>query len=389
MFISRAASIFFLRLSIICVMMALPLHYTNAQEESVITSATENQSFEDEATDKPVKTGDNVSTIPLFQRLLQNSASVDAPNADVTQAASQPEDVNQEATIQMVWQGSLMFDPKEAEYVRNAILSNEIKISLKDLIPELYPEEDTTIKEIPTFSDPDIIQNRINSSISPLDNLSESVEETPVETLKKPLLYLNSVAYFSASNWILWINGQKTSYGETHPDVSIAAVKKNQVAFVWLESKIDQIYPNWKDDFYPMEDERFWTNGYNIVIDKREVSATNSANEDVSKVKDNIIFMLYPHQTFDAASLTILEGKHTASTASPASTSQPQDSFAEDGSFFEGNAEFIEEDTATPSPVKTINKPHLASKRARTFGKKARIRNERTVKALQNLLRTY
>lgn len=212
---------------------------------------------------------------PILEEVLSTGKN---PTTPVKQKAPAPIKVNKNA-----WKsGSVMFEDKYVGWVKEAIKAHEKGVQLEILLPEVFPpqgQQDVVAPPTPEQQTP-----------------TEPVETVPVVEAPKeaPVFYLKSIMYFSPDHWTIWLNDQKISTGDTSETVDIVKVTPTQVYLVWKDTKIDFIYPSWKDAFMPLGSTKHLSNNKNLVIDTET---------------GNVSFVLGHNQSFVTATMSFVEGR--------------------------------------------------------------------------------
>ncbi len=235
-----------------------------------------------------------------------NDAAVKTSATKTSATDAKPLTPNTSNTTKTWNYGSLMLDSKTLEWVNEAIKSHDQKIPLEILLPALFPsslqatpEENTTDLSKPDNSSLDILTDIIKKTEAPKD---------------APIFYLKSILYFSSNNWSIWLNDKKISDKNSDTNViqniSIMKTSPNEVIMLWKKTQIDLIYPNWRSNFTPIDDNKFASPARNIIID--------STTGDIS-------FILRPNQSLLSKSLEIIEGKLPSTPSSNVATTLDDD----------------------------------------------------------------
>lgn len=100
-----------------------------------------------------------------------------------------------------------------------------------------------------------------------------------------PQFYLSSIAYYSANNWVLWINSNKITQdsGQTSDGLKVLSINSNKVVLEWQPKRMDKI------------------------ADIQDNSGKSAVHIDFLNKK--ITFELKPNQTFTSYAMQIVEGK--------------------------------------------------------------------------------
>lgn len=187
--------------------------------------------------------------------------------------------------------GSLMFDKQTSEWLNAAVKSFDQNIPLEILLPSLFPaiKPETKVEEI---HQPESVIIKSNS---------------PIEA---PAFYLKSILYFSPDNWSLWLNNKKLSDNtdKTIENITLVDISHKQASFLWKNTTIDLIYPDWKDLFTAIEDNKYASPEKNILVD----ASTG-----------NITFILKPNQSLVSKTLEIVEGPAKSSSLDKQATTTP------------------------------------------------------------------
>lgn len=178
--------------------------------------------------------------------------------------------------VGLFWQGSLMFN------------ENAIRLLNKTL------EGRTSGNLMPSLTD-----NNSNGDAS-----NPGVVYPPLA----PVFYLNSIVYFSPTNWTIWLNSEKLAFAVTpfntalFPDIHVMSVLPNEVTITWSTTFLNHLSPNWG---------RRLTENIN----------DNLSNEDETIIlnpeKDTVKFTLRPNQAFAVYYMEIFEGNVEPTTVPP------------------------------------------------------------------------
>jgi hypothetical protein len=191
--------------------------------------------------------------------------------------------------------GSLMIDKKSLEYINAAIKSHDTKIPLETLLPLLFP----SVQQAAEATKP---QEPIN-----INEIAAPVAATIVPPSTAPAFYLNSILYFAHDNWSVWVNSKKISnkLDTSKDEISVMDITRSRAILLWRNSKIDLIYPGWRDDFISLGEGKYASPEKNIVVDA---------------FNDSISFILKLNQSFVSKDMTIVEGEVQASPLSAATS---------------------------------------------------------------------
>lgn len=193
---------------------------------------------------------------------------------------------------QKYWKnGSLMFPENEMEWVYQAINSYEKDIPIHIVLPSLFPPADKSIERIENEMD----KEKRNKDL--VDSVLGQMDKENLEPLKEaPVFYLKSIFYIDDNNWTVWLNNEKITPETPHQWLDIIHVSRKEVSFLWKNTRLEEIEPDWYDEFKPIGDENsnFYSNSKNIVVD--------TSNGDIS-------FVLGVNQSLDTKKMVIKEGK--------------------------------------------------------------------------------
>lgn len=100
-----------------------------------------------------------------------------------------------------------------------------------------------------------------------------------------PQFYLSSIAYYGASNWVVWVNEEKITQdsGISASGLKVIEINKERVVFEWKPQRMDKI------------------------VDVGEASSDGVVKTDFARGKLN--FELHPNQTFSSYAMRVAEGK--------------------------------------------------------------------------------
>lgn len=229
----------------------------------------------------------------LLNMLLADCGTAFAQAKASTSVKSIEADVPEESNQTLWTHGSLIFDKKTSEWLNEAVKSHDQQIPIEILLPSLFPATNQTSQE----------------------NLDKPKDETKTADAKPntppeaPNFYLKSILYFSRDNWSLWLNKKMFSAttDRVFDNINLMHVTRYSASFLWKKAQIDLIYPNWKDVFINMEDNKYVSPEKNIIIDS---------------LTGDILFILKPNQTFSSKLLQIVEGpaKNVAPTPQTAAS---------------------------------------------------------------------
>lgn len=197
-----------------------------------------------------------------------------------------------------VWNyDSVMFDKKTNNWLDNAIRSNEQGIPIEILLPDVFPSarRQNIAREEKKEEEEKVEVDEVLPDVAPqiVDEIIE--EDIPSQA---PVFYLKSIMYLSPDSWSVWINDKKlTSRSSSDGNLHVINVNETSAAFLWEDSQIEYIYPNWLSDMDRLSDGRYVSNNKNVVVDTST---------------QNISFMLNPNQTMVSKSLEILEGRENS-----------------------------------------------------------------------------
>jgi hypothetical protein len=237
------------------------------------------------------KTGVSNILLPLFLMLVftytslaQTTESIDMNKSSVV--ASPAPDLSKYRSI--------MFSQESIGWIGEAIKSKQQGIPLEILLPTVFPPAQGIEPALEVNKD------------EPLENIIKTDIVTPEKVAEEPLLeaqnfYLKSILYLSPEHWTIWLNDKKLTNNDEFLGIKIISVTSNSVFFLWNNSKIDRIFPDWKKSFYTLDDAKYASNNKNVVV--------NTENSDIS-------FILSPNQSFVPTEMQILEGNVVIPVAS-------------------------------------------------------------------------
>lgn len=247
--------------------------------------------------------------LPLFEELL-GSSPVDKPDTTDTASPEPTENASETnpspAQEVKIWSGSLMFGAEKVQWVKEAIKAYETNIPLEILMPDLFPSQVKTKQEIPSATP-------LPEAVEHVDDIIQEVLEETILPTEAPVFFLNSVVYFSPQQWTIWVNDEKISVGDEHDQLEVSGVEGGKVTFFWRDSKIDYIFPKWREKFTPLLDTGYFSNQKDILI--------NGETGDIS-------FVLQTNQSFVSKDLKVVEGVVLASGVEKAVSEE--ESFSED-----------------------------------------------------------
>lgn len=172
---------------------------------------------------------------------------------------------------EMTWKmGSLMYSKEQVDAIYEALLASENGNLMVTALKAAGPTES-------------------KNSSEPRSDMS-------------PIFYLNSIVYFSPTNWTVWINGKRFTYQgirsekEHIPSLEIVKVTPQRITFAWRTAFLDEIAPAWQEKMLEDEKGEFFSSNMDIMI-----------NHDRNQVQ----FTLYPNQSFVVRLMEIIEGHIT------------------------------------------------------------------------------
>ena len=115
----------------------------------------------------------------------------------------------------------------------------------------------------------------------------EKKEENEIEENEKSYIYLSSVIYFSANDWVIWLNDQKisTSTNNEQKEIYVSNADKDRIKIRWKMS-----LTKWK-----------------ILSGKKDETLAPRLDFDSNTVESE--FELRPNQTYILGSNSVVEGK--------------------------------------------------------------------------------
>jgi hypothetical protein len=220
---------------------------------------------------------DSPAPIIPFPAISAPSQSVPVPN--MTPLLPSGEEIDDEDEP-VEWKGSLMFDEKSIKLLNDAM---ESFLTGKPL-------------ELPAVVTPEASAAAAAAALA--------AKEQAAQPTVLPVFYLNSIVYFSPSNWSIWLNNTKISPVKKPqiPELKIVNITDRQVFFTWSVKNLDRISPNWMDKLKEDSDGDF-SNSDNTI--------------KVSAEKDSVGFALGPNQSFSVQAMEIMEGKTQAAPLPP------------------------------------------------------------------------
>jgi hypothetical protein len=138
----------------------------------------------------------------------------------------------------------------------------------------------------------DLVKEAVASGVA-IDtnfNQEENIQEQQVVKRNAINFYLNSIIYYTANNWSIWINGNKINRESNNTDLELLTISEKEVKFKW-------------------------TTGYDKFVEtlSRIIDDGEIPKDIYVEITDNIaivIFSLKPNQSFRlGTSLNIIEGR--------------------------------------------------------------------------------
>jgi|GEM_PF-5182998 len=228
-----------------------------------------------------------ISVVYVFLIVIMLYGSKDAfAQARASSAVNVSETNTPEVETKSYWvHGSLMFDKKTSNYIREAIRSQDKKNSLEILPPSLFGSTEKPV----------LLEDKKTDQPSVASELKKIVESSLPIFKSAPSFYLKSIFYFSSDNWSVWLNSKKINNktDTSQDDISIMDISSSQVIFLWRKSNINRIMPKWKDGFISLGEGKYASPKKDIVVD----DATG-----------NISFMLKLNQSLVSSKMEVVEG---------------------------------------------------------------------------------
>jgi len=282
--------------------------------------------------DYPIKIIIVFTAIIILILLSQGSLSQTSNHQPNTESAQGP---ISEIANNAKWTASVMFSSRDRGYLAEAIKSYKTKIPIEVLLPNIFPKSGTRALDNLGLSE------EINGG-NPADNAgNEIISEFPI-------IYINSILFISPTNWSIWINSKKISYGDQNvqvkprpgykknkqktasnstlkdtnisankfdgkqqpasnnsnddklqemPDIKLEVlnVSEKEAIILWRQSELDRFFPHWRDSLEPIEGTNKYTNKQrNLVLDS---------------ASGNITFILKENQSLVGSIMQIAEGE--------------------------------------------------------------------------------
>lgn len=192
--------------------------------------------------------------------------------------------------------GSVMMSPRVNDWIRRAIKSYETKIPVAVLMPDVFPTDiydPGEVKDIPP-SEP-IEEPKLTFENLPKSEIVQKVLPPPIIPQQ---ITFNSFVRIGPKEWVAWLNGEKVSSRKAEDafaesNITIKRMREERLFFVWEDSQIERILPEWQSNMARIGDTDFYTNGKNIIVD-----------EYTGKVG----FFLNPGESFSGERLLVFAG---------------------------------------------------------------------------------
>jgi hypothetical protein len=118
-----------------------------------------------------------------------------------------------------------------------------------------------------------------------LEKIAAVKQSSAPTSFTYPQFFLSSIAYYSPSNWVIWIDNEKItqSSGVSASGLRVIGINKGKVTLEWKPERMDKI------------------------ADVEGQSADNPI--DVDFIGKKVVFSLKPNQTFTSYAMRVVEGK--------------------------------------------------------------------------------
>jgi hypothetical protein len=100
-----------------------------------------------------------------------------------------------------------------------------------------------------------------------------------------PQFFLNSLVYYAADNWIVWVNGEKITQAtpKESNNIRVNNITPESVTLEWFPLEMERVTEIWRS--FPND---------KVTVDMQ---------------RGQVIFNIKPNQTFSSYTMTVLEGK--------------------------------------------------------------------------------
>lgn len=191
---------------------------------------------------------------------------------------------------------SVMMSPRAQDWIRRAIKSYETKIPVAVLMPDVFPTEiydSADIKDIPPpgdFKEPSL-------DIAP-PVVSQIIEEHLPPPIPPETISFKSFVRLGDLRWVAWINDRKITDTKSRDvfaesGITIERMRDERLFFIWKNSQISRMLPDWNSDLARIGETDFYTDGRNIIVDAHT---------------ENIGFFLSPGDSFNGERLIVYSG---------------------------------------------------------------------------------
>lgn len=118
-----------------------------------------------------------------------------------------------------------------------------------------------------------------------------------------PQFFLESLVYHTATNWIIWVNGQKLTQASPveGAELSVLAIDKDKVSLLWRPVLMERVNATWSQ--LPEHDS-------GVMVHDKDKS---------------VQFTLRPNQTFSSYVMSVLEGKMAPVTVDTQTIQMPEE----------------------------------------------------------------
>jgi len=121
--------------------------------------------------------------------------------------------------------------------------------------------------------------------LSRLGGLKSSTGRGQAKFFTYPQFFLDSLVYYSAKDWLVWINGEKITQdtSKESSNIHVVQISADKVTVEWFPLEMNRVLDTWRQ--FPNSE---------VMVDAGH---------------GQVVFTLKPNQTFSSYTMTVLEGR--------------------------------------------------------------------------------